>query len=53
ACLYPKKTELPKRRWYNKKRFIIPFSLLTAIMIVAIVLGATLGSRSTATASGI
>ncbi|CAF4200718.1 unnamed protein product [Rotaria sp. Silwood2] len=51
ACLYPKKTELPKRRWYNKKRFIIPFSLLTAIMIVAIVLGATLGSRSTATAS--
>ncbi|CAF3671248.1 unnamed protein product [Rotaria sp. Silwood1] len=44
---------LSRRRWYKKKRFIIPFSLLAAMMIVAIILGSVLGSRTTATASGI
>ncbi|CAF1151681.1 unnamed protein product [Rotaria sordida] len=48
ACLYPKKT---KHRWYNKKRFIIPVSLLAAMVIVAVVLGSTLGSKSTHNAS--
>ncbi|CAF4769237.1 unnamed protein product, partial [Rotaria sp. Silwood1] len=52
ACLYPKNTALSRRRWYKKKRFIIPFSLLAAMMIVAIILGSVLGSRTTATASG-
>ncbi|CAF1643204.1 unnamed protein product [Rotaria sordida] len=49
ACLYPKKT---KRRWYNKKHFIIPVSILTALLILAVVLGSTLGSKSTHNASG-
>ncbi|CAF1313026.1 unnamed protein product [Rotaria sordida] len=48
ACLYPKKT---KRRWYNKKHFIIPVSILTALLILAVVLGSTLGSKSTHNAS--
>ncbi|CAF1393061.1 unnamed protein product [Rotaria sordida] len=49
ACLYPKKT---KRRWYNKKQFIIPVSILTAMLILAVVLGSTLGSKSTHNTSG-
>ncbi|CAF1066224.1 unnamed protein product [Rotaria sordida] len=49
ACLYPKNTE---RRWYNKKRFIIPVSILTAILILGVVLGSVLGSRSTNNVSG-
>ncbi|CAF4989089.1 unnamed protein product, partial [Rotaria sp. Silwood1] len=51
ACLYPKQPEPPRRRWYNKKKFIIPVSILAAIVIVAVVLGSTLGSRSTHNAS--
>ncbi|CAF1512464.1 unnamed protein product, partial [Rotaria sordida] len=49
ACLYPKKN---KRHWYNKKRFIIPISLLAAMVIVAVVVGAAFGTRSTNNASG-
>ncbi|CAF1258755.1 unnamed protein product [Rotaria sordida] len=49
ACLYPKK---PERRWYNKKRFIIPVSILAAMLILAVVLGSVLGSRSPNYATG-
>jgi 4-hydroxybenzoate polyprenyltransferase len=39
-------------QWYFKKRFFIPIFLLTLVLIVAVILGSVLGSRSTATTTG-
>ncbi|CAF1188226.1 unnamed protein product [Rotaria sordida] len=46
ACLYPKITEPPRRRWYSRKIFFIPVSVLATMLIIAVVLGSVLGSRS-------
>ncbi|CAF1070373.1 unnamed protein product [Rotaria sordida] len=43
AYLYPK---TKRRQWYRKKRSIIPISLLTAILIAAVIVGSVLGRRS-------
>ncbi|CAF1244259.1 unnamed protein product [Rotaria sordida] len=40
AYLYPKNT----RKWYQKKRFLLPMFLLTVIALVAIILGSVLGT---------
>ncbi|CAM4769801.1 unnamed protein product [Rotaria magnacalcarata] len=45
AYLYPK-VKFTRSHWYQKKKFISLISLLTAILIVAVTVGAVLGSRS-------
>ncbi|CAF3710597.1 unnamed protein product [Rotaria socialis] len=45
AYLYPK-VKFTRSQWYQKKKFISLIGLLTAIFIVAVTVGAVLGSRS-------
>ena len=36
----------PSRHWYRKKRYIIPISLLTTVLIAAAIIGSVLGTRA-------
>ncbi|CAF1557780.1 unnamed protein product, partial [Rotaria sordida] len=45
ANLYPT-IESPNRRWYQKKKYFIPISLLAVLCIVGIIIGSVIGSRN-------
>ncbi len=41
-----------RRRWFRKKKYLIPISLLIVACIVAVILGSVFGTRSAAHTSG-